>query len=179
MSRRRLQELHVELGNALAAARLTVEVVARDPAAASVRARLESALRQLDRSWSAAGELLDLAGLAPRALVASDRAGCRELLALALEERGFRAVQCPSAAQAARVVDETGAPELAVVDAGLPDRGLDRLLEVLHQAGMSTKVVCFSDASSPPRGLDAVLAEPVGVDALDRVLAELGMGRRA
>lgn len=84
-----------------------------------------------------------------RVLVVEDDPEIRDLIALRLLMVGHSVVAIPNAAGALDTVDRIGAPDLYVLDVGLPDIDGFRLLDRLREAGEDAPTVFLSAHARP------------------------------
>lgn len=84
-----------------------------------------------------------------RVLVVEDDPEIRDLIALRLLMVGHSVVAIPDAAGALDTVDRIGAPDLYVLDVGLPDIDGFRLLDRIREAGGDAPTVFLSAHARP------------------------------
>ncbi|HUH07212.1 MAG TPA: response regulator [Egibacteraceae bacterium] len=82
-----------------------------------------------------------------RVLVVDDNEDIRELVARQLRANGHKAVAVGSPSEALAIVDERGAPDVAVLDVAMPEMdGLQLLRELRAREGMSDLPAIFLSA---------------------------------
>jgi DNA-binding response OmpR family regulator len=95
----------------------------------------------------------------PRILVVEDDVDARDLIALRLLVSGHQVVTAEDSAQALAHVERIGAPDVYLLDIGLPDLdGFELLNRLRAQEGPAVPVVFLSARSTPEdlvRGLEA------------------------
>ena len=84
-----------------------------------------------------------------RVLVVEDDSEIRDLIALRLLMVGHSVVAIPDAAGALDTVDRIGAPDVYVLDIGLPDIDGFRLLGRLREVGQDAPVIFLSAHAGP------------------------------
>ena len=117
-----------------------------------------------------------------RVLVVEDDPEIRDLIALRLLMVGHSVTAIPDAARALEAVERVGAPDLYVLDVGLPDLDGFQLLGHLRQVGVDAPTVFLSAHVRPSRiGLGQAMgaryltkpfAAKVLIGAVDEALAE-------
>lgn len=116
-----------------------------------------------------------------RVLVVDDNEDIRELVARQLRANGHKAVAVGSPSEALAIVDERGAPDVAVLDVAMPEMdGLQLLRELRGREGMSDLPAIFlsarvqEDDVRAGRELGAVyLTKPYIASALMSAISDL------
>jgi CheY-like chemotaxis protein len=123
-----------------------------------------------------------LAPMAVRTLYVEDDDVVRELTTELLSESGLLVTGCGRASEAIALFDQEPFP-LLITDIGLPDmQGMD-LARVLAERSPELRIVFSSGYPMPRRpdgwnGRAASVDKPIDLDALDGILAELGVANR-
>jgi DNA-binding response OmpR family regulator len=115
-------------------------------------------------------------GHSPIALVVDDEPSVGRLIALTLEDVGFRPVRAGSASDAMDFI-EASTPDVITLDLRLPDLNGRQLFRRIRETGIEAPIVIVSAygarAAQRELGADAAVEKPFDPDQIQRLVLDL------